>query len=123
MFSYEFYKTVHFFFIILFAATIGFSFASPSPPKWTKILIGLMSLLIFVAGMGLMARVGVSHGGPWPKWLLIKIGLWLVLAILAPVLSKRLGGAPVNSSCRYRAFWVLMILFLFLVVLAVYQPF
>lgn len=38
---------------------------------------GVALLVVFVAGFGLMARLGIMSG--WPTWIYIKIALWLVL--------------------------------------------
>lgn len=50
--------------------------------------LGISSLLILVAGFGLMARIGVSHQG-WPLWIYLKLGIWLVLAAATPLVLKR----------------------------------
>ena len=118
MFSYEFYKVLHLSSILLFSGTLGISFALDSPPKWIKILSGLSSLLIFVAAMGLMARLGISHKGAWPPWILIKLTLWMALAIGTPILSRRLKG-----PCRIMAFGPLMVLFFIAAYMGVYRPF
>ena len=119
MFPYELYKFLHLFCIIFFAGLIGLTFAPPSPPKWAKILSGTISVLIFVAGMGLLARLGIGHSGdPWPKWIVAKMILWLALAVLTPILGKRLQGVA-----KTRAFLGLMAIFGILVWLGVYRPF
>lgn len=53
-----------------------------SAMKWhgTGLLISLVS------GFGMLAKMGIM--GAMPKWVWIKIGLWLVLGVL-PVLAKR----------------------------------
>lgn len=38
---------------------------------------GVALLVVFVAGFGLMARLGIMSG--WPTWIYIKLALWLVL--------------------------------------------
>ena len=38
---------------------------------------GIALLVVFVAGFGLMARLGIMSG--WPTWIYVKIALWLVL--------------------------------------------
>ena len=40
---------------------------------------GIAMLVIFVAGFGLMARLGMMGAGSWPTWIFIKLGLWLLL--------------------------------------------
>ena len=94
---YEFYKILHILMVLLFALSLGIAFYSPFNPKANKIIQGVASLFIFVAGMGLLARVGVGHGEPWPLWVKGKVFLWLVAAISAPILAKRLKSKPVLS--------------------------
>lgn len=88
--SYEFYKVLHLVCIFLFVGAIAIQFFSDAAPKSAKIISGVTSLLIFVAGMGLIARIGISHGEGWPLWLKAKVGLWVVISALGPILAKRL---------------------------------
>ncbi len=89
MLSYETYKLIHVSLVLFFLASLAISFFGPARSRLHKILSGLSSLLIFVAGMGLMARLNIGHGGPWPVWVVAKMGLWLVLAVAGPILAKR----------------------------------
>ena len=89
MFSYELYKLVHLLAVILFAASFAASLYGNNP-KLTKILGGLSTLFILVGGMGLLARIGVPHNGPYPVWVMIKAACWLAVAILAPMCAKRI---------------------------------
>ena len=119
MFSYEFYKVLHLLSIILFAAFLGYSFAPITPSKKVKIFTGVLGLLIFVAGMGLLARLGIGHGGmSWPGWIIAKVALWLLLTVSTPILIKRLQG-----PAKRRAFFGVMVVFGLLVYLGVYRPF
>ena len=119
MFSYEFYKVIHLFCIIIFACGIGFCFAQARPSKNTQITMGVVGVLILVAGTGMMARLGIGHGGDsWPGWLVAKIVLWLALVVLTPILSKR-----VRGSARDKALYALIIGFGLAVLLGVYRPF
>jgi uncharacterized membrane protein SirB2 len=72
--------------------------------KLKKILMGVMSLIILVAGMGLIARLGIPHGEPWPLWLKAKLGIWAVVVIGAPVVNKRF------SVHAHKYFWVCTVL-------------
>ncbi|MEM9456244.1 MAG: hypothetical protein AAGF11_18830 [Myxococcota bacterium] len=47
---------------------------------------GVAMLIVFVAGFGLMARLGIMSG--WPTWIYIKLALWLILGA-AMVLVRR----------------------------------
>ncbi len=90
--SYEFYKVLHVFMLVLMVAAFAPQFISPNGTngKLFKITSGVASLLLFVAGMGLLARIGVSHGAGWPLWVKVKVGLWVAIAALGPILVKRM---------------------------------
>lgn len=47
---------------------------------------GVALLVIFVAGFGLMARLGIMSN--WPAWIYIKIALWLVLGAAVTVVRR-----------------------------------
>ncbi len=90
MISYETYKFLHLFFIITFFASLGLA-ASASPliaNKTGKIITGVISFLIFVAGMGLIARLGFKHNQGFPLWIYLKMLNWLVINILFVFLFK-----------------------------------
>lgn len=89
MLSYEFYKLLHVTMIILFFGSIGAAFLGEDKTKHIKILTGVSSFFIFVAGMGLLARIGVSHSEGWPSWAYAKLAIWVFVSAAAPVLSKR----------------------------------
>lgn len=115
---YEVYRLLHLLFIFSFILFIGSYFFSDSVSKITKIGTGIVSLLIFVAGMGLIARIGVGHGEPWPNWIKAKIGIWLILAIGTPILGKR-----VQGDIRKKIPWILLSLMVIAAYLAIYKPF
>jgi len=99
--SYEFYKVLHVLMLVLFVGSIGAQFFAEKAPKSTKIISGVASLLLFVAGMGLIARIGINHGEGWPIWIKIKIGLWLAVSALGPILAKRLADAGKRQAAYY----------------------
>jgi uncharacterized membrane protein SirB2 len=88
--SYEFYKIIHIAMAFILIAGITASFIGEGAPKSVKIGVGICSLLLFVAGMGLIARIGIGHGEGWPLWLKVKVGLWLFIAAGAPIAAKRM---------------------------------
>lgn len=87
--SYEFYKIFHLISLFFLIFLAGGSLRANAQEKWEKILSGVLSFFVLVSGMGLLARIGVSHGEPWPLWAMLKVVLWLVLTISAPVVLKR----------------------------------
>ena len=114
--SYEVYKVVHIGMLFMFFAGMGSIFLGGSNSKLVKIMTGISSFMILVGGMGLLARLGVSHGGSWPKWLVAKVSIWLLLAVLVPVLGKKVG----KNNGLFFVFWALGVV---AAILAVYQPF
>lgn len=114
--SYDVYKSLHLISLIIVTSCLGISFFSTVPKKWVKILGSIASLLIFVGGMGLIARIGVSHGQPWPLWIKAKVGIWLVIATLSPILAKRV------KNYRPQAFFALLVLFVAAILVAIIKP-
>jgi len=90
MITYETYKTLHLFFILTFFSSLGFVATSSSyfTKKTAKIIIGFISFLIMVAGMGLIARLGFKHGQAFPLWLNLKFAAWILINILFVSLFK-----------------------------------
>ena len=117
MLSYEFYKTLHLISLIFFFGTLGASFYHDKTPKHLKIILGVSTFFILVAGMGLLAKLGIGHGGLWPGWAYGKLVLWLLLAILGPVLVKRV------KNKKILAFNLLMLLGCLGIIIAVWKPF
>lgn len=116
--TYEFYKILHYISIFIVISGITASFMLENPPKVMKILTGISSLLLFVAGMGLISKgLNLPHGEAWPVWIYVKISLWLLVAVGAPVLGKRLG------SGRGIALALLLLLLFVAAGIAVTKPF
>ncbi len=95
--SYQFYNVLHVIGIVfLFTAlgTLAATAASASAPlrRLASIAHGVSLAVIFVAGFGLLARLG--HFGDIPTWAWVKIGLWLVLGALVVPLKRRPEWAP-----------------------------
>jgi uncharacterized membrane protein SirB2 len=53
-------------------------------------MTGISSFIILVGGMGLLARLGISHKEGWPLWAYLKLGFWLIIVALVPILSKKI---------------------------------
>ncbi len=87
--SYTVYKLIHLFAILALFLAIGALLAYSGNKKHKKkimILHGLSSLILFVSGFGLIARLKLHS---FPLWLNLKLGIWLVLSVLVPILISR----------------------------------
>lgn len=113
--SYEFYKLLHLVCLVLVVSCLGISYFCKPPLKWARLLGMTASFLLMVAGMGLLVK---AYGGqPWPLWVQVKLGIWLVLAVAGPMMAKRL------TKNRGYAYSFLMCLFVGAIYLAVFRPF
>lgn len=65
---------------------------SPSTRKLGSMLHGIGLLFVLVAGFGMIAKLKLG----FPGWIIAKIGLWIVFAVL-PVLGKK-GIVPAKAA-------------------------
>ena len=90
--SYTVYKLLHLLAVISLFLAIGAllsysrSGGSRKHKKNIMILHGLAALVLFISGFGLIARLKLHS---FPLWLNLKIGLWLILSVLIPLLISR----------------------------------
>jgi len=90
--SYEFYKILHVFSVLLLFTSLGTMAASANSDsgrlkKLAGIAHGIALTIIFIAGFGLLARLGMF--GAIPLWAWLKIGLWLVLGLIVVPLRRK----------------------------------
>lgn len=96
MISYQVYKTVHLVGILMLFLSLGGVIThvingGSRDHSWRKPLAithGLGLLLALVGGFGLLARLGIMHG-MLPGWVLAKLAIWLVFAILIGVMIRK----------------------------------
>lgn len=117
--SYELYNVVHVIGVIFLFSGLGVLAATVGSPndrlrKLAGIAHWVAVAVIFIAGFGLLARLG--YFGAIPVWAYLKMAVWAVLAVIVVPLKRK------PEWARY--LWLLMPLIGGLAVwLAVYQPF
>ena len=90
--SYEFYKILHVFSVLLLFTSLGTLAASVRSEdrrlrRLAGVAHGVALAIIFVAGFGLLARLGMF--GSIPAWAWLKMGLWVVLAMIVIPLRRK----------------------------------
>lgn len=94
--SYEAYKLVHFLGIFTLLTVIavvashvlkGGTKADNPHHKGMAIVHGVAAVLALTGGFGMLARLGVAHGG-LPGWAYLKLAIWLAFGA-APAIAYR----------------------------------
>ncbi len=96
MISYSIYKIVHLTGVMMIFLSLGGVImhainGGGREHLWRKpvaITHGVGLLVSLVGGFGLLARLGVVHGG-LPGWVWAKLGIWLIFAILSGVVIRK----------------------------------
>ena len=93
--SYVFYKWLHLvaLFVLmtvqgafLLHALSGSKAEIPGTKRKWMMVHGITLFLVFLAGFGLLARLGVHW--PWPLWVWVKIAIWLFYGAFATLLLR-----------------------------------
>jgi len=91
---YEVYKVIHLLGIMMTFAAFGgaivrtqFDIQEKSLRVFIAIINGIGLLLVLVGGFGLLARLQISL--PWPGWVIVKMALWSVFAVLTGVVNSK----------------------------------
>lgn len=95
---------------------LGFLLLDLVKTKGQKIAIGFISFMIFVGGMGLIARLGFRHGEAFPFWINLKILMW----VLVNIVIIMIGRTPRNL--RKWMYGLIMLLVIIAVYAAVNKP-
>jgi uncharacterized membrane protein len=91
MLPYSFYKVVHILGIGLTLSALGgmavhaLNGGTKAENAARRLVISMHGagvLFILVGGFGMLARLGFQHGAMFPGWLLAKLALWTLLAVL-----------------------------------------
>jgi len=117
MLSYHAYKLIHLIGVFLLLLSFGGQLVRPDSTSWHKYLKvshGIGLLVLFIAGFGLLARLGI--GWPFPAWVYLKLLVWVVLGVL-PMLARRM------TSCPKFLWWLILGLVTFSAYLANFKPF
>jgi hypothetical protein len=94
---HEFYNVVHIVGIILLMSALGGAAVramtaggedSPGTRRLLAVLHGLGAFLVLLGGFGMLARLGIMHGGSFPGWVWVKLLVWVTLGI-ALILPRR----------------------------------
>ena len=108
---------IHIVSIVIFFSLFAAAAYSGKNEKLNKILTGVFITFVLVSGMGLIARIGISHGAGWPAWLYVKLAIWLVVGGLGHMVIKRF---PQHGV---KAFWGSVGLLTLASYMANYKPF
>jgi len=122
MISYEVYKILHLWGIMLLFTSVGglciLSMKarpqnSEAGRKLAMSVHGIALVLILVTGFGLLARLGIMTG--WPLWVWLKLGIWVILGGVV-VLIRRM------PQAAGLLFLVIPLLGAIAAFLAIYKP-
>ena len=111
----EVYQMLHLIMVVVTLTCYGITLHG-NQDKVYKIVSGIGSLLILVTGMGFLARIGVSHGDGFPLYIILKMIIWLVIVVGAPVVAKR---CPQHGK---KFFWFMITLFVCVAYLVSFKP-
>jgi len=94
--SIHLYHFLHVFFVFLLLMFTFKAFADPRPELRRKSLMvtGILSLIVLVAGFGLLAKLHYSFTA---GWVILKLVAWLGVAALGGIVFRQPGKAGVFS--------------------------
>ncbi|HEY1111518.1 MAG TPA: hypothetical protein VGE76_22880 [Opitutaceae bacterium] len=91
--SPQFYYILHLASLFVLAGYTFYAFAAPpETKKKVSIITGIASLLAFVAGFGLISKLGHKFSDPW---IIVKLVCWFGLSGLAGLGYRKRGAAGV----------------------------
>lgn len=108
-------KLLHIFSVFVMFLSITVSLYQPEK-KLHKILSGIFSLIVLISGFLLLRKFGISHSGPFPAWVLIKLGIWLAVAVITPIVLKRF------EKLAKLLFWPWLIVIFIALYMVIYKP-
>ncbi len=102
MIPHSMYKIVHIIGIVMLMSALGGAAvraimaesggttAPAGPRRLLAVLHGVGAFLVLLGGFGMLARIGGMHGA-FPRWVWLKIVLWLTLAAALMLPRRRPG--------------------------------
>jgi len=78
--------------------------------------MGIVTVILLISGFSLLARFGIPHSGPYPMWIWSKLVCWILLAMLPPIMIKRIPNATKKIS------FIFVLIILIAGFLGVYKP-
>ena len=112
--SISFYQILHLLGLVSFVSALSILLLKPEKSKIASIVFGISSLIIFVAGFGMLAKLGYSMAS---VWVIGKLLIWTCLAVGIPYVVKRM------SSIKRMVFIGSMLLICIAVILAILKPY
>ncbi|MCT4642011.1 MAG: hypothetical protein N4A33_06895 [Bacteriovoracaceae bacterium] len=113
--SYHDLKLIHICSVIVYLLSVTVSIYNPSK-KFHKILSGILSLIIIISGIAILGRWNISHTGPFPSWVIVKMAIWTSLTLITPIIIKRF------PSKAKLLFWPWTITAAVATAMAIYKP-
>lgn len=107
MIPYSIYKIIHFVGIFMIFISVGgvathVINGGQKTHQWRigiAITHGVGMFLALLGGFGLLARLGIAHGG-FPGWVYAKLTIWLIFGGITAILVRRPNAAkPVWFGC------------------------
>jgi hypothetical protein len=120
--SYSFYLVVHLaaVFAVLMALAgriVDRTYNKEKRAGWARslgMLHGIALILVLVAGFGMLAKGGYAF--PWPGWVWVKLGIWVLIGGSAALIARK----PRAARSLWWGVWLLAALAAFM---AQYKPF
>ncbi len=82
----DYYHVIHFFALVLLVSGVTQSLLSPERSRMGSVLTGISTVLVAVAGFGLVAKLGYSLSS---FWILSKLLIWVLIGVGVPLVAKR----------------------------------
>lgn len=115
MLNYHDLKVIHIFAVAVFFISMSVSMYTPDKVLH-KIVTGMGSLIVLVTGIILLDRFGISHKGPYPTWVIVKMGIWLAISVITPIVIKKF------TKFAKLLYWPWLFIMLIGISMAVYKP-